>query len=110
MGSTVHNEGDIYEMNAAGTEKPGDVIFKNGKAWIAQFDKEPAAGDRIAYRKNLVIEIEKASGLVLTDGVAVDYANSTKTAVATTTGDFALGKTRGAFGAGTLTCLVGLND
>lgn len=111
LGITVVKS-SVFELKttAAGTEVAGDVISAYGKAWIAQFSRSPVAGEVIAWRSDQVVEIAKASGLVLADGVAVDYENSSKTAVATTTGDFALGKVRGAAGSGTTTCLVALNE
>lgn len=102
----------LFELTtiAAGTETPGLVISMYGKAWVSMFSKKPLAGDKIAWRSDAVIEITKASGTTFADGVAVDYSNSGASAVATTTGDFALGKVRGAVGTGVTTVIVAMNQ
>ena len=68
----------------------GDVIENGAKAAMANGDY--AANADGEYDIAGVKSFPKLTGLVIGQGVAVDYEIATKSVVATTTGDFALGE------------------
>jgi len=101
-----------YHTIAVGTEKVGYLVQAQGLVWMPQFNRVPNAGDKIAYRRDRVVEIEKNAGAdAYALGADVYFEPATGKALTGAGGTaFVAGKARKASGATDTTVFVGLNE
>lgn len=100
--------GYVRTITQGAAVESGEAVANGAKAAIA--NGKYAAGEEGEYDMGGVKQFVKDTALVLAQGALVDYAIATKTVVATTTGDFALGVVDEAAGAGPTVVNILVND
>lgn len=104
-----HGEHKVTAPSALVSGQPFQATETGSKALIYQGLKSADSGGEVTGVAVGTFEFPKASATAIATDTAVDWDATNKVIVATTTGDFALGKLRGAAAAGKTTCRVEIN-
>lgn len=102
-------EHGTIDFTAGAALVAGQVLQVAGRAGVVTGLKGFASGEKASVQVEGQFEVASASGTTFAAGVLADWDDTAKLAVATTTGDFNLGRVSRAKVSGELTVLIDLN-
>lgn len=104
--SYYHSSGEHLDYTPNADVTAGAIRRVGGQAGVANVDIPADTTGALAVRGTVKVP---NSGIAFADGALVGYDEATDTAVATTTGDYDIGRAVGAHGAGDAEVVVLLN-